>query len=56
MQQTLTTLSNLTLFAKNDCIPAEATYNAQMGKGEDRWKVNKTSESGLAGNTLNSCV
>ncbi|KAL1927395.1 hypothetical protein VTP01DRAFT_4024 [Rhizomucor pusillus] len=26
-------------FVENDCIPAEATYNAQMGKGEDRWKV-----------------
>ncbi|KAI9257291.1 acyl-CoA dehydrogenase/oxidase [Phascolomyces articulosus] len=26
-------------FIENDCIPAEALYEAQMGKGEDRWKV-----------------
>ncbi|ORZ12312.1 acyl-CoA dehydrogenase/oxidase [Absidia repens] len=26
-------------FVENDCIPAEKTFELQMGKGESRWKV-----------------
>ncbi|KAI7902636.1 acyl-CoA dehydrogenase/oxidase [Cokeromyces recurvatus] len=26
-------------FVENDCIPAEKTYELQMGKGENRWKI-----------------
>ncbi|KAI8369112.1 acyl-CoA dehydrogenase/oxidase [Choanephora cucurbitarum] len=26
-------------FVENDCIPAEKTYELQMGQNEDRWKV-----------------